>query len=51
MLAIFANRHAAERMLASLGRDFGGRPKGEGWPRFLITGNADGSFSLVQSGC
>jgi hypothetical protein len=49
VLATFANRHAAERMLASLGRDFRRKAGKGGVAAFLITGNADGSFSLGQS--
>ena len=49
VLASFANRHAAEHMLASLGRDFRRKARKSGVAAFLITGNADGSFSLVQS--
>jgi hypothetical protein len=49
VVALFANRHAAERMLASLGRDFRKKARKGGVAAFLIRGNADGSFSLVQS--
>ena len=49
VVATFANRHAAERMLASLGRDFRKKARKGGVVAFLITVNADGSFSLVQS--
>lgn len=49
VLATFANRHAAEHMLASLGRDFRRKARKGEVAAFLITGNADGSFSLVQS--
>ena len=49
MVATFANRHAAEHTLASLGRDFRKKARKGGVAAFLITGNADGSFSLVQS--
>jgi hypothetical protein len=49
VLATFANRHAAERMLTSLGRDFRRKARKDEAAAFLITGNADGSFSLGQS--
>ena len=49
VLATFANRHAAERMLSSLGRDFRRKARKDEAAAFLITGNADGSFSLGQS--
>ena len=49
VLATFANRHAAEHMLASLGRDFRRKARKDEVAAFLIAGNADGSFSLVQS--
>jgi hypothetical protein len=49
VLASFANRHAAEHMLASLGRDFRKKARRGEVAAFLISGNADGSFSLVQS--
>ena len=49
VVALFANRHAAEHMLSSLGRDFRKKARKGGVAAFLITGNADGSFSLVQS--
>jgi hypothetical protein len=49
VLATFANRHAAERMVTSLGRDFRQKARKGEVAAFLISGNADGSFSLVQS--
>jgi hypothetical protein len=49
VVATFANRHAAEHMLASLGRDFRKKARKGEVAAFLITGNADGSFSLAQS--
>jgi hypothetical protein len=49
VVASFANRHAAEHMLASLGRDFRRKARKGEASAFLVTGNADGSFSLVQS--
>ena len=49
VVAIFANRHAAERMLGSLGRDFLKKAQKGGVAAFLISGNADGSFSIAQS--
>ena len=49
MVATFANRHAAEHMLSSLGRHFRKKARKGGVAAFLIRGNADGSFSLVQS--
>jgi hypothetical protein len=49
VVAIFANRHAAEHMVASHGRDFRRKAREGGAAAFLITGNADGSFSLVPS--
>jgi hypothetical protein len=49
VVASFANRHAAEHLLASLGRDFRKKARKGGVAAFLITVNADGSFSLVQS--
>ncbi len=49
VVAIFANRHAAERMLGSLGRDFRKKAQKGGAAAFLVSGNADGSFSVSQS--
>jgi hypothetical protein len=49
VLAVFANRHAAEHMLASLGREFRRKAKSNEVAALVITGNADGSFSLGQS--
>jgi hypothetical protein len=49
VVATFANRHAAEHMLASLGRDFRKKARKGRAAAFLITVDADGSFSLVQS--
>jgi hypothetical protein len=49
VVATFANRHAAEHLLASLGRDFRRKARKGEVAAFLITGHADGSFSLVQS--
>ena len=49
VVATFANRNAAEHMLVSLGHHFRRRARKGGVAAFLIRGNADGSFSLVQS--
>jgi hypothetical protein len=49
VVASFANRHAGERMLASLGRDFRRKARKGEVAAFLITSNTDGSVSLVQS--
>ena len=49
VVAMFANRHAAERMLGSLGRDFRKKAQKGDVAAFLISGNADGSFSVSQS--
>ena len=49
MVAIFPNRHAAERTLGSLGRDFRKKAQKGAVAAFLISGNADGSFSVSQS--
>ena len=49
VVAMLANRHAAERMLASLGRDFRKKAQKGDVAAFLISGNADGSFSVSQS--
>ena len=49
VVAMFANRHAAERLLGSLGRDFRKKAQKGDVAAFLISGNADGSFSIAQS--
>ena len=49
VVATFANRHAAEHMLFSLGHDFRKKARKGGVAAFLVNGEADGSFSLVQS--
>ena len=49
VVAMLANRHAAESMLASLGRDFRKKAQKGDVAAFLISGNADGSFSVSQS--
>ena len=49
VLATFPSRHAAERMLASLGRKFR-REARKGNPNvFVISSNADGSLKLTES--
>src|SRR6187200_1599315 len=49
VLASFKNRFAAERMVASLGRNFR-REARKGKPNvFVISGNADGSLKLTES--
>ena len=49
VIASFANRRAAERMLASLGRDFRkGARKGDA-AAFVVSGNKDGSLKITQS--
>lgn len=49
VVATFPNRHAAEHMVASLGRGFRRKARKGEVAAFLVTGNRDGSFSLVQS--
>jgi hypothetical protein len=49
VLASFANRHSAERMLASLGRDFRRATHKRNADAFIILGNADGSLKLTES--
>ncbi len=49
VVATFASRHAAERMLASLGPSFRRKARKRAVAAFVVTGNADGTFSLVQS--
>ena len=43
------DRHAAERMLLALGREFRRRARGGDAAALLINGNADGSLKLTQS--
>jgi hypothetical protein len=49
VLAAFENRHAAERMLRSLGREFRRRARSGDAAALVISGNADGSLKLTQS--
>ncbi|MEU3792461.1 hypothetical protein AB0F07_22100 [Streptomyces fructofermentans] len=49
VIASFANRHRAERMLASLGRGFRRKARKGGTNAVVIRGNADGSLSLTES--
>jgi hypothetical protein len=49
VLATFESSHAAERMLASLGRDFRHKAHKGNAAAFVITRRKDGSFKLVQS--
>ena len=49
VLAAFENRHAAERMLRSLGRDFRQKAHSGDATALVISGNADGSLKLTQS--
>jgi len=45
----FESRHAAEHMVASLGRDFRKKARKSKTTAFVATHNRDGSFKLVQS--
>ena len=49
ILASFGNRHAAEHMLASLGRGFRKKRRKGHVSAFVIHGNKDGSLTLTQS--
>ena len=49
VLASFDSRHAAERMLASLGRAFRTRARKGSTTAFVISGNKDGSLKITQS--
>ena len=49
VLASFENRYAAERMLASLGRDFRRTARKGDAAAFIISENADGSLKLTAS--
>ena len=49
VIASFPNRHAAERMLASLGHEFRHNAHKGHADAFVVSGNADGSLKLTQS--
>jgi hypothetical protein len=49
VLASFKNRHAAERMLASLGRNFRREARKGKSDVFVISANADGSLKPTES--
>lgn len=49
VIASFQNRHAAEHMLASLGRGFRRNAHKGHAEAFVISGNADGSLKLTHS--
>ena len=49
VIASFENRHAAEHLLASLGREFRRNARKGHAAAFVISGNADGSLKLTQS--
>jgi hypothetical protein len=49
VLASFANRHAAERTLASLKRGFRKKARKGEVAAFVVSGNTDGSLKLTQS--
>jgi hypothetical protein len=49
ILAAFENRHAAESMMRSLGRDFRQKAHKGDATALVISGNADGSLKLTQS--
>ena len=49
ILASFENRHAAEHLLALLGRAFGKRARKGHVTAFVVRGNKDGSLKLTQS--
>ncbi len=51
VIASFPNRHAAERMLASLGPGFRRNANKGHAEAFVITGNADGSLKLTNPEC
>lgn len=49
VLASFDDRRRAERMLASLGREFREKARKDGTTAVVVTSNADGSLKLTQS--
>jgi uncharacterized membrane protein len=49
IVADFENRHAAERMVASLGRDLRHKARKGEVNAFVVSRHRDGSFKLVQS--
>ncbi|MGC0339174.1 hypothetical protein [Streptomyces sp. SLBN-8D4] len=49
VLASFENRHVAERMLASLGREFRKKARKGHVAAVVISGNKDGSLKVTQS--
>jgi predicted TIM-barrel enzyme len=49
ILASFENRHAAEHMLASLGRGFREKHRKGHATALVISGNKDGSLEVTQS--
>jgi hypothetical protein len=49
VLASFENRRTAERMLASLGRDFRKTARAGSLDALVVSANADGSLKLTQS--
>ena len=49
ILASFENRHAAEHMLAALGRGFRKKHRKGHATALVISGNKDGSLKLTQS--
>lgn len=49
VLASFANRYSAERMLGSLGRGFRTAARKSDAVAFIVSGNRDGSLKLTQS--
>jgi hypothetical protein len=49
VLASFANRRAAEHMLASLGHEFRRNARKGHAEAFVLSGNADGSLKLTES--
>ena len=46
----FANRHAAEHMLMSLGRGFRRKARNGRATAFVVSRNKDGSLKLTESG-
>ncbi|MCM2425469.1 hypothetical protein [Streptomyces sp. RKAG337] len=49
VIASFDDRRSAERMLASLGREFRRKARKGGTTAVVVTSNADGSLKLAQS--
>ena len=49
VLASFENRHAAEHMLASLGRGFRKKARKGQVSAFVVSANKDGSLKLTQA--